>query len=61
MNVLPYTRGDLWCILVATREVSQGPTNYVSAFKSSEGGGEKVYLKDSKFSCNGGFRKCGWK
>lgn len=41
MNVLSYTRGDLWCILVATREVSQGPTAYVSAFKNSEGGEKK--------------------
>lgn len=53
MSVLPHTRGDLWCIVIATREVVQGAAVYVSAFQSLEGGKPSVCLRDSKFGYNG--------
>lgn len=61
MYVLPQTRGDLWGIVAATREVSQGAAAYASAFQNLEGGKDKFYLGDSTFGYNGGFKKSSWK
>lgn len=48
--------------VVATREVFQGAVVYVSAFKSFQGGKDKVCLRDSKFDYNDwGLRKSDWK